>query len=571
MEFDIRIIFKQMIEMYKRLDAVQKIAIPVLVVFSITAIVLISRWASRPEYAVLYSNLHESSAASVVQQLKEKKVGYELKDNGSTVMVTPPTAIDELRLDLAANGIPVGNVGFEVFKESSFGRTGFVERMMSLQALQGELERTISSISVVQQVRVHITRPDRSVFVTRDIQPTASVLLTLKPETSLDKKQIKGIANLVASAVEGLTIENITLVDSQGNQLVYQEENEEEGTSLSRLEYQKKMEQTYEKRIETMLSGVLGQGKAIARVTADLDFDKVEKEEELYDPAGKVTRSERTLIDKMPGGEEVGGVAGVMSNLSNQKGLLASPDSMEGVGRKESVINYEVSRSVSRIVAQQGKLSRLSVAVLVDGNYVPAVGGEAGTQEYQPLSAEMVKQIEGLVKQSVGFDSTRGDIVTVENIRFADPAFQMLAGGGVAGGANGAAGSGFAASGNILDLTAADLTNKDFLLKAGDYVVPLIIAVLFFIFMVRPMVKTLLDKSSEVDSDLNRLLPAGIKELEAELESERRKLTTPVVVEDEAIVDMEELEGLIASNARMAKDNPRQAALLIRHWINEGK
>jgi flagellar M-ring protein FliF len=499
---------------------------------------------------VLFSNLRGNSAASVIQQLKDKKIAYTLQDNGQTVLVAPPSIINELRLELASNGIPSnGSIGFEVFKESSFGRTGFVEKIMGVQALQGELERTIASISAVQSVRVHITKPDRSVFVSKDILPTASVFLDLKAGGGLEKKQIKGITNLVANAVEGLVPENITIVDEQGNQLSYKADAELDGLDISRFDYQKKLEQTYEKRIESMLSGILGDGKAIARVTAELDFNKVEKEEEVYDPASKVTRSERLLSDKMPGAEEVGGVSGVMSNLQNQQGLLKAPDGQNAVGRKESIVNYEISRSISRTKAQLGRLSRLSVAVLVDGNYIAPAGAEES--EYKPLSAEMIKQIENLVKQSVGYDSARGDMVTVENIRFIEP----VGGSSLAGTK---AGMNF------------DWKNKTFLMELGQVVVPLLISLLFFVFMVRPLVKTLLAKPTDADVDLSRLLPSGIQELEAELEAERKKLSTSVESNEVGAIDIEELEGLIEGNAKMVKENPQQTALLIRHWLNEG-
>ncbi|MDR2337373.1 MAG: flagellar M-ring protein FliF [Deltaproteobacteria bacterium] len=551
MDFDLSVILKQIWNMYKKLSAMQKLALPLLFVLGVVSIVFISKWASRPEYEVLFSNLRENSAASVIQQLKDKKISYTLQDNGHTVLVAPPSIINELRLDLASNGIPSsGSIGFEVFKENSFGRTGFVEKIMGVQALQGELERTIASISAVQSVRVHITKPERSVFVTKDIAPTASVFLDLKAGTSLEKKQIKGITNLVANAVEGLTPENITIVDEQGSQLSYQAEAELDGLDISRFDYQKKLEQTYEKRIESMLSGILGDGKAIARVTAELDFNKVEKEEEIYDPSSKVARSERLLSDKLAGTEEVGGVSGVMSNLQNQRGLLKAPDGQNGLGRKESLVNYEISRSVSRTTAQLGRLSRLSVAVLVDGNYTTTVG--AAEAEYKPLSTEMIKQIENLVKQSVGYDSARGDMVTVENIRFIEPTVSTPLATTTPTGIN------------------FDWQNKAFLMETGQVVVPFLIAVFFFIFMVRPLVKTLLAKPTEADVDLSRLLPTGIKELEAELEAERKKLSTSIGSDDIGTIDIEELEGLIASNAKMTKENPQQAALLIRHWLNEG-
>ena len=463
MRFDIGAIFAQLVSMYARLPLAQKVAIPLLIAGSVFALVFVSRWANQPDYQVLFSGLKDSDAAGVVEYLKDKKVGYQLRDNGATVEITPPSRVNELRLELAASGLPKGgNVGFEVFKENNLGRTGFVEKMLGIQALQGELERTIQSIDAVRSVRVHITKPDRSVFATKDVLPTASVLLNLKAGAELTQHQIKGIANLVSNAIERLTPENVTIVDTQGNLLNEKREAEEiAGADITRLDYQRKLEGAYEKRIETMLSEILGPGKSVARVTTDLNFNKFEREEEVYDPAGRVARSERSIAEQANLGAE-GGVPGVMANLTNQPGILTPPEGgRNGNVRSESVTNYEVSRSVSRTSTQLGKLNRLSVAVLVDGQYAGTGEAEAN-KEYHPLATETMRQIENLVKQAVGFDATRGDIVTVENIRFNVPD-------------------------KTLEKMIDETTNNQIVAVGTSYVIPFLLAVIFLFVVVRPM------------------------------------------------------------------------------------
>ena len=550
MKFDIGAIFGQLVSMFVRLPLAQKIAIPFFAAGSMFAIIFVSRWANQPDYALLYSGLQEADAANVVQYLKDKKIGFQLRDNGTAIDITPPSKVSELRLELASSGIPKGgNVGYEVFKENALGRTSFAERTIYIQALQGELERTIQSIDAVRSVRVHITKPDRSVFASKDVLPTASVLLSLKPSSELTARQVKGIANLVSNAVERLNPENVTIVDTRGN-LLNEKTSEEEsgGADVTRLEYQRKYENAYERRIESMLAEILGSGKAVARVTADLNFNKFEKEEEVFDPAGKVARSERAVSENS-GQSAEGGVPGVSSNLSNQQGLLTAPDSSKGGnGRSETVTNYEVSRSVSRTQSQMGKLNRLSVAVLVDGQYSGGTGADNepnSAKEFHALSTETMKQIDNLVKQAVGYDATRGDIVTVENIRFHTPD-------------------------QSLEQVMADSAGKQMLVGVGSWALPLVLILLFFFVIVRPMMRFLLNPT-EAEVDLSRLLPAGIEELEAELEAERRRMTVLPDIQQGPVVDIEELEGLLSENSRLVRENPQQAALLIRYWLNEGR
>lgn len=551
MNFDIGKIFDEFVALYARLPLAQKIAIPVLLAASVGTVVFVSRWASRPDYQVLYSGLADSDAASVVEHLKDKKVGFRLRDNGATVEVTPPSLVNELRLELANAGLPKGHsIGFELFNENALGRTRFVEEVYLIRAIQGELERTISSIESVKGVRIHITKPESSVFESKNVLPTASVLLNLKPGAELTPVQIKGMANLVSSAVERLLPENVTILDTNGNQLNKEKEDEAlGGAELSRIEYQRSIEKAYVQRIESMLTEILGPGHAVARVTAELDFNKYEKEEEMYDPAGTVTRSERT-VDENAASTDSGGVPGVISNLTGEANPLnAQQGANAGNRRNEIVKNYEVSRSVSRTVSEVGKVSRVSAAVLVDGKYrseptgeTDATGAPVAKDIYVALDAATIRKIENLVKQAVGYDSARGDEITVENIQFKE--------------------------GNK-DLSAEfkESDTERWMNLGLEYILPVLFLLLFFLIIVRPLMRFLL-KPTDSEADLGRLLPAGIEELEAELEAERAKLKS-VPELPEATIDIEELEELLAENSRLVKENPQQAALLIRYWLNE--
>ncbi len=553
MNFEFGKVFESLVGSYVRLPLAQKIALPLLIAGSMGVIMFVSRWASRPEYQTLFSNLDDSDAAAIVEFLKDHKIGYQLSEDGHTIAITPATMVHEVRLELTSAGLPKGgSKGFELFDKTTLGATAKMEEMMGIRAIQGELERTIMSIEAVRNARVHIVKPERSAFVKRDVLPTAAVLLRIKSGMELTPAQVKGIVHLVAGSVERLTPENVTVMDSRGNLLTDKKSGETaaSGADMDRLEYQRSIEASYSKRIESMLGEILGPGRAVARVTADLDFNKFEKEEESYDPAGTVTRSERSL-EEGAGKSAEGGVPGVASNLTNDPNLLTPPDSAKGSNvRREAVKNFEVSRAVSRTAAAAGKIVRLTVAVLVDGQYVQVPGTEKGAdgqpkmiEQYKPLPADMLRKIENLAKQSVGFDQSRGDVVTVENIRFMND--------------------------DVIEKALA-ASEPTFVEKwVMPIILPALALLMFVLVLARPLVRFLVTPTdSEVD--LSRLLPSGIEELEAELEAERSKLSAVPELQTPT-VDIEELEGILAENSRIVKENPQQAALLIRYWLNDGR
>jgi len=535
-------ILAQLTDSYVKLPLIQKIVFPLLIVASVTGIIYVSKWANKPDYAVLFSELEASDSGAVIERLKSQNIRYELRGDGSTIAISPAELVHELRISLASEGVPKGGVvGLEIFEVTNLGSTTFQERVKFLRAIQGELERTITAIEAVNSARVHITQPERTVFARRGGEATASVLLRLRAGGELDQRQIKGIANLVAGSVEGLNLENVTIIDVHGNLLTTAEE-DAEGMMLeaTRLQYQREIERGYVQRVEQMLSRVLGPGRVVARVTADMDFSMNEREEESFDPGGGVVRSERTVEEGM-GRNERGGIPGVISNMGDDPNLLAPPGADNSSSRRESVRNFEVSRAVTRTSSPRGRLNKLSVAVLVDGS-IDGAGLEGDGGSYQPISADMLHQIESVVKSAVGFDSIRGDTLTVENIPFHSPENNFL----------------------------AEMEKKEFhdlmfniLYRAG----PVLFLLLFFFIVVRPLVKFLITPT-EAEVDLSRLLPTGMKELEAELKSERKK---PEVPEFDDSIDLEQLEELMAENSRIVQENPQQAALLIRYWLNDGR
>ncbi len=551
MKLDFGAVFEQVIGFYVKLPLSQKVALPLLAAGCMGLIMFVSNWATRPEYGVLYSSLSEADAGMIVEKLQDMKIGYRLANEGKTIEITPARIVHETRLEMASSGIPKGDqVGFELFNEAKLGLSATAELINVNRAVQGELERTILKIEGVSASRVHITNPKRSVFASRDVLPTAAVLLKLKAGTELSQAQIKGIAHLVAGSIERLSPDNVTILDQRGKLLNDKPSEEESSTAdITRLQYQRDLENAYGKRIESMLHEILGTGKAVARVTAMVDFNSFEKEEESYDPAGTVTRSERSVEEGL-NAQKDGGVPGVLSNLSNQPGVLTGATSNGGSARRESVKNYEVSRAVSKITKNPGRLEKLSVAVLVDGQYIeipgkPSADGAVITdKKYIPLSQDMMGKVENLVKQAVGFDASRGDVVTVENIKFVDT------------------------SSGIEELLNASERDQ-LLISVLGWAPAVVLFILVFFIVVSPLVRFLVTPT-DAEVDLSRLLPAGVEELEAELQAERAKLSS-IPEKVQPAVDIEELEVLLSDNSRIVKENPQQAALLIRYWLNDGR
>jgi flagellar M-ring protein FliF len=568
---DPKVVFSQLVDRYMKLPLAQKIAAPVLLAFCVWSVVYASKVATAPEYTVLYSDLSQTDAGAVVQRLKDMKIAYQLE--GNAISVSPPSQVHELRLSLASEGLPKsGSVGYELFDGTNFATTTLGEMVKKQRALQGELERTIMSLDAVVAARVHISQPEKTIFASKAQDPAASVLLKLKPGSELDKKQIKGITNFVAGGVEGLKPDNVTIIDEFGNLLSARpEEGDDFGADATRLQYVREVERGYVQRIESMLAKVLGPGKVVARVTAELDFSSSEREEESYDPGGRVIRSERS-IEEGSGAEQRGGIPGVVSNLSNDPKALAQGDATtEQNSRKENVKNFEISRAITRSSQARGKLVRLSTAVLVDGKALetPELDTEGKptgkvAKSYEALTPEMISQVEGIVKSAVGFDLTRGDVVTVENVPFFAPDESLQA-----------------------ELAKAHQTDQ--YLKFGGMMVPVVALALFVLFVLRPLVK-FLTTTQQQEYDLSKLLPnellnadapssvAGRSEggaigiEHAESQSEAAEGNKKSGIEGlEPSIDLEQFEEVVAENVRRVKENPQQAALLIRYWLNDGR
>ncbi|MEC7703177.1 MAG: flagellar basal-body MS-ring/collar protein FliF [Pseudomonadota bacterium] len=381
--------------------------------------VFVSLRVSTPDYSLLYRDLSSADAGQVAAALEVAQIPYQISQDGSSVLA-PEDQVGRARMLLAEQGLPNGgSMGYEIFdKQSGFGTTNFVQNVNQVRALEGELSRTIISLSPIRSARVHLVLPKRELFSRESLPASASVFLGLVPGNSLSREQVVSIQSLVASAVPQLKADDVSIVDSNGNLLA---RGGEDGDALL-TQRGEEMRRSYERRvqnnIEELVGNVVGYNKVRANVTVDLKFDRVSTNQELYDPEGQVVRSTQTVEEsdreRAPQNQGVS----VENNLPGIGGDLLGMDSpTQEASRVEETTNYEISKTIRSTVSEVGEVNKLSIAVLIDGSYVM---DEEGNKTYSPRTQQQLDQIYALVRSAVGFDEARGDSLEVINMQFAE-------------------------------------------------------------------------------------------------------------------------------------------------------
>ncbi len=376
---------------------------------------------SEPDYALLFGDLDASDSAQIVSELESRAIPYKLSQDGDTILV-PRDDAAKLRLQLAEQGLPSGgSMGYEIFDESDgFGATRFTQNVNLVRALEGELARTIRSLDPVKNARVHLVLPKRELFQRDQRQPSASIFLQMKGSRRLTAGQVSAVQNLVASAVPELSPERISIVDGRGTLLSEGSGDPAAVTGARADERRQTLEQDLTRTIESLVEKTVGPGNVRAQVFADMDFDRINSSEEIYDPDGQVVRSTQTVeqsaSDKEGQAEQP---VGVLPNLPDaDQGGTDQRSRSSAESRSEETVNYEISKKVVNHVRETGNIRRLSVAVLVDGRYTEDGGGQI---VYTPRPENELALIAKLVRGAIGFDQARGDSVEVINMRFAQP------------------------------------------------------------------------------------------------------------------------------------------------------
>ncbi len=502
----------KLIETIKGLPLKKKAILLAIITISLSSVILFFFWFNKTDYQVLYSNLAEEDAGQIIQRLNEQKVPYHVRSG--SIMV-PSDKVHELRLQLASEGIPQGGgVGFEVFDKSTFTMTDFVQKLNYRRALQGELSRTIKSLTEVEQCRVHLAIPEKSLFLRSEERPKASVLVKLKQGRRLSQGQVQGIVHLVSSSVEGLDPKDVVVVDSRG-EMLSEPVDEVAGMTSSQIDYQRNVERELESKIISILEPVAGKNKVRAKVSASIDFTRVEKTEEKYDPDSQVVRSEQRNSEKSMSGIS-GGVPGVSSNLPNKS--VQTSLSQGQSEKKNEIVNYEISKIVSRSINSPGEIKRLSVVALVDGVY--SSQKDSKEKVYTPRTEDEIKKFEDMVKNAVGFTAERGDEVRVVNMPFETETED--------------------------EISDSRQQIIPVVLNVLKYAIPVLALFLLFFLVIRPLIKALTQQPA-LQPEVS--FPRTVAELE-----ETMKLT-----------EKSEREKLL----EWAKANPTKASNLIKNWLEE--
>lgn len=369
-----------------------------------------------PQMTTLFTDLSYEDSSAIIKDLDRQAIPYEIRNDGAIIMV-PKDKVTKLRLKLAESSLPKGGgVGYEIFdKSDALGATNFVQNINHLRALEGELARTIRAIDRVQFARVHLVLPERPLFSRETPEPSASIVVRVRG--SLEPSQVRAIRHLVASAVNGLKPQRVSIVDENG-QLLANGGEDANSDAVNGDERRAAFEKRMRSQIETIVSSVVGSGRARVQLTADFDYNKITETSDKFDPESKVVRSTQSREESTSNSDGKENQVSVANELpGGQRQPDAAPTPKDQSKKSEEIINYEISRTTKTEVVEAGRVNRISVAVLVDGVYGK---DEKGEVTYKPRTKEELDTISQLVRSAIGFDQKRGDQVQVVNLRFAD-------------------------------------------------------------------------------------------------------------------------------------------------------
>ncbi|MBN2288688.1 MAG: flagellar M-ring protein FliF [Candidatus Glassbacteria bacterium] len=384
-------------DIWNKMSPNQRFAAIGITILTIIGMIAMLIWAQRPKYEVLYSRLEEDDANSIVMELEAQQVPYRLEQNGTAILL-PSKSIPETRLELAGKGLPrTSGVGYEIFDQVNIGVTDFVQKINYRRALEGELTRSIETMRNVDKARVHIVIPEERLFTEDQKKPTASIMLKLKPSAKLEEEQILGVTHLVASSVEGMEPEDITIVDSYGNLLSsIQPTDPMVKLTAHQLELRQRLDDYLARKVQSLLNGMMGQGNTIVRVSAEIDFKKMDQTIRTFDPNNTVVRSEQT--------EE--------TTTTNQKETLTT-------GQTSAITNFDINETMEHMVQEAGNVRRLTVAVSVNFRK-QTVTSPAGEEVVQRVPRDQLEldNIRSIVQNAIGLDVLRGDEIAISQFDF---------------------------------------------------------------------------------------------------------------------------------------------------------
>jgi flagellar M-ring protein FliF len=498
-----------------------------------------------PQMTTLFTDLSLEDSNAVIKDLERQAIPFEIRNDGAIILV-PKDKVTRLRMKLAEGGLPKGGgVGYEIFdKSDALGTTSFVQNINHLRALEGELARTIRAIDRVQAARVHLVLPERPLFARETPEPSASIVVRVRG--TLEPQQIRAIRHLVASAVNGLKPQRVSIVDEAGQLLADGAGGEQDNTVAD------ERRSAYEKRlrneVEGIVSSVVGAGRARVQLSADFDYNKITQTSDKFDPEGRVLRSSQTREESSATAETNGQVT-VNNELPGNQQNGNAPAARDQSKKTEETNNYEISRTTKTEVTEAGRVNRISVAVLVDGSYVK---NDKGELVYQDRNKEQLDRIATLVRSAIGFDQKRGDQVEVVNLRFAEaPAVAPVA--------------------EPTGLLGMLQFTKDDVMYVIELGVMMLLGLVVLFMVIRPLVKRII-ADEPVASLANDALPA-IADGSAQAASASGSLV-PGVNNTAQMIDVAQIQGQVHAQSvhrvgELAERNPNETAAIIRQWLSE--
>jgi len=502
-----------------------------------------------PQMTTLFTDLSTEDSSAIVKELERQAVPYELRNDGAIIMV-PKDKVTRLRMKLAEGGMPKGGgVGYEIFdKSDALGTTSFVQNINHLRALEGELARTIRAIDRVQAARVHLVLPERPLFSRETPEPSASIVLRVRG--ALEPQQIRAIRHLVASAVNGLKPQRVSIVDEAGQLLADGAASDADASvgDERRTAFEKRMR----KQVEDIVSSVVGTGRARVQLSADFDYNKITETSDKFDPEGRVLRSSQTREESSLTADNSGQVT-VNNELPGNQNQDNAARARDQSKKSEETNNYEISRTTKTEVTEAGRVNRISVAVLVDGSYSK---NDKGELVYQDRSKEELARIAALVRSAIGFDQKRGDQVEVVNLRFAEPpmATPLSEPTGLLG---------------MLQFTKDDVM---YVIELG---VMMMLGLVVVFMVVRPLVKRIL--ATDVVPALTGAMPA-LAEAGAHAGEGTTAATGQALIPGGSaaaqLIDVAQIQGQVHAQAvhrvgELAERNPNETVSIVRQWLSE--
>jgi flagellar M-ring protein FliF len=536
-----------LVEFVKTLGAARIAAMAAVTAALIGTFAFIILRVTAPQMSPLFTDLSVEDSAAIVKDLERQAIPYEMKNDGAIIMV-PRDKLTRTRMKLAEGGMPKGGgVGYEIFdKSDTLGATSFVQNINHLRALEGELSRTIKAIDRVQAARVHLVLPERPLFSRDKVEPSASIVLRVRG--ALEPQQIRAIRHLAASAVNGLKPQRVSIVDEAGNLLA---DGASEGIGAGGGGDGQERQATFERRlreqIESIVSQVVGPGRARVQLSAEFDYNKITETFDKFDPEGRVLRSSQTREESASNDSKEGQVT-VGNELPgaqlNQGPNQAARDQSK---KSEEITNYEISRSTKTEVTEGGRVKRISAAVLVDGSYGK---NEKGETVYQPRSKEELDRIAALARTAIGFDQKRGDQIEVVNLRFAEtPAIAIQEPTGLM---------------SFLQFT------KDDLMRGIELGVMALLSLVVVLFVVRPLVRRIL--TTEVPAVVAALPGAtALDTVHAALADGTLAVPTS---QTSKMIDMAQVQGQVHAESmqkvgELAERNPNETVAIVRQWLQD--